>query len=159
MIIKSIAMSNRESVVQFFKEHWGSAQMIISTGIYDCDQLDGFIYKVDNTILGLLTYVVHEDSIEVISLDSIKEGHGIGTKLMNEVELFAKQIGINKITLITTNDNLNALKFYQKRGYRIMKVIQDAVSKAREVKPSIPIVGNDGIPLHDELELAKLLSK
>ena len=97
--------------------------------------------------------------IEVISLDSIKEGHGIGTNLMNEVELFAKQIGINKITLITTNDNLNALKFYQKRGYRIIKVIQDAVSKAREVKPSIPIVGNDGIPLHDELELAKLLSK
>lgn len=156
MIIKSIAMSNRESVVQFFKEHWGSAQMIISTGIYDCGQLDGFIYKIDNTILGLLTYVVHEDSIEVISLDSIKEGHGMGTNLMNEVELFANQIGINKITLITTNDNLNALKFYQKRGYRIMKVIQDAVSKAREIKPSIPIVGNEGIPLHDEL---KLLSK
>ena len=159
MTIKSIAMSNRESVVQFFKDHWGSAQMIISTGIYDCDQLDGFIYKVDNTILGLLTYVVHEDSIEVISLDSIKEGHGIGTKLMNEVELFAKQKGINKITLITTNDNLKALKFYQKRCYRIVKVIQGAVSKAREIKPSIPLVGNDGIPLHDELELVKLLSK
>jgi len=90
-------------------------------------------------------------------VDSIKEGNGIGSKLMNEVELLAKQKGINKIKLITTNDNLQALKFYQKRGYRIVRVITDAVVKAREIKPSIPLIGNDGIPLNDELELVKIL--
>lgn len=159
MTIKPITSDNRGNVIMFFKEHWGSAQMIISTGIYHCDKLDGFIYEVDGTILGLLTYTIHEDALEVISLDSMKEGHGIGSKLMQEVEQFAKQRGIHKITLITTNDNLNALKFYQKRGYRIVKVIQDAVAKAREIKPSIPLIGNDEIPLTDELELVKHLTK
>ena len=159
MSIQSITKHNRECVIQFFKQHWGSAQMVISTGIYNCDQLDGFIFEEEGEILGLLTYVIHQDAIEVISLDSIKEGLGIGSALMNEVESFAKQKGIDKITLITTNDNLHALKFYEKRDYRIVKVITDAVAKARQIKPSIPLVGNDGIPLHDELLLVKNLSK
>ena len=77
---------------------------------------------------------------------------------MHEVELFTKKSGLEKITLITTNDNLAALKFYQKRGYRIVKVIPDAVTKARKVKPTIPFIGNDDIPLHDELLLQKHLS-
>lgn len=159
MSIKPITIHNRRRVIQFFIEHWGSSQMIISSGIYHCDQLDGYIYEEDEQILGLLTYVFHKDSVEVISLDSMKEGRGIGSKLMQEVESLAKQKGTLKITLITTNDNLNALRFYQKRGYRIVKVIPDAVTKAREIKPSIPLIGNDAIPLHDELELEKILHK
>jgi hypothetical protein len=59
--------------------------------------------------------------------------------------------------LITTNDNLNALEFYQKRGYRIIEVISDAVNKARKVKPSIPLIGYKGIPLQDELRLKKFM--
>ena len=77
---------------------------------------------------------------------------------MNAVELIAKKYGIKQISLITTNDNLHALKFYQKRGYRIVKIITDAVTKARKIKPSIPLVGNDDIPLHDEIQLMKRLS-
>lgn len=157
MQVKEITDSNRKKVVEFFKQHWGSAQMIISTGIYECDQLDGFIYEMDERIVGLLTYEVRDEEIEIISLDSVKEGLGIGTKLMNELEQFAKEQGINKITLITTNDNLNALKFYQKRGYRLMKIIPEAVNFARAIKPTIPLNGNDGIPLVDELQLTKML--
>lgn len=157
MSIKPITFHNRNRVIQFFKEHWGSAQMIISSGIYNCDQLDGYIYEEDEEILGLLTYVFNEDILEVISLDSMSERQGIGSKLMQEVELLANQKGSLKITLITTNDNLNALKFYQKRGYRIVNVIPDAVAKAREIKPSIPLIGNEAIPLHDELKLEKIL--
>ena len=157
MSIKPIANHNRLSVIQFFKEHWGSTQMIISSGTFDCTQLDGYIYETDDVILGLLTYVVHEDALEVISLDSIQEGHGIGTQLMHAVEVLAKEIGLEKITLITTNDNLAALKFYQKRGYRIVTVIPGAVAEARRIKPTIPLIGNDDIPLHDELLLQKHL--
>ena len=158
-MIHSITKKNQQQVLQFFQEHWGSSQMIISSGIYDCEQLDGFIYEENEVILGLLTYVFHGQSLEVISLDSVKEGRGIGSKLMNEVEWLAKQKDIAEITLITTNDNLNALKFYQKRGYRIVQIIPNAVAKARKIKPSIPMLGNDDIPLHDELQLAKVLNE
>ncbi|WP_449443033.1 GNAT family N-acetyltransferase [Ureibacillus acetophenoni] len=129
--------------------------MVISTGIYQCDQLDGFIFEEDNEIIGLVTYVIKDHELEVISLDSIQEGKGIGTSLMEKVENVAKQKGIQIVSLVTTNDNLHALKFYQKRGYRITNVIPDAVNRARKIKPSIPLIGNEGIPLNDELILKK----
>lgn len=87
MSIKAITIHNRDRVIQFFKEHWGSTQMIISSGIYNCDQLDRYIYEEAEEILGLLTYVFHENALEVISLDSVQEGQGIGSKLMQAVEL------------------------------------------------------------------------
>lgn len=158
MMIKPITIHNRQRVIDFFKKHWGGTEMIISSGTFDCAQLDGYIYEGRDEILGLLTYVVYEEALEVISLDSIREGQGIGPQLMHGAELLAKKIGLEKITLITTNDNLAALKFYQKRGYRIVKVIPDAVTEARKVKPTIPFIGNDNIPLHDELLLQKHLS-
>ena len=117
------------------------------------------LYLEGNNYIGFIQYSIIYDRAELdyIYVDDKFRSSGIGSKLMNEVELLAKQKGINKIKLITTNDNLQALKFYQKRGYRIVRVITDAVVKAREIKPSIPFIGNDGIPLNDELELVKLL--
>ena len=131
--------------------------MIISIGTYDCAILDGYVYVEDAAILGLVTYVLHANSLEVISLDSIQEGKGIGSRLMAEVEQFALEHAIPKIELITTNDNLQALKFYQKRGYRIIHIFPNAVVEARKIKPTIPLIGNDGIPLLDELKLQKKL--
>ena len=156
-MIQPISEKNRQQVMNFFRQHWGSSQMIISSGTYDCAMLDGYVYVKGATIIGLVTYVLRGESLEVISLDSIQEGKGIGTFLMEEVEQFAKELVIPHIELITTNDNLQALKFYQKRGYRIINVIPNAVVEARKVKPTIPLIGNEGIPLLDELKLQKKL--
>lgn len=159
MSIREINEENREKVVSFFREHWGSSEMVISSGIYQCEKLNGFIFEDNKQIIGLVTYVIkdYENEIEIISLDSLIEGKGIGSALIEKVENIAKQKQIHIVSLITTNDNLNALKFYQKRGYRIISVISDAVNKARKLKPSIPLIGNDGIPLKDELILKKII--
>ncbi len=157
MNIEAIQKEKKEKVISFFKEHWGSSEMVISSGIYQCENLNGFIYEEDQQIIGLVTYVMKIDEIEIISLDSIHEGKGIGTALIEKVENLAKQKQIKIITLVTTNDNLNALRFYQKRGYRITSIIPNAVNEARKIKPSIPLTGNYGIPLNDELELNKII--
>lgn len=152
-----ITAENRPRVIDFFQEHWGSSEMVISSGVYDCSNLDGFIFEENNRILGLVTYVFHEKEVEVISLDSIVEGKGIGSCLMKEVEHFVQQQGIATISLVTTNDNLNALKFYQKRGYKLDVIFPNAVKRARKIKPSIPLVGYNGIPINDEIRLVKKL--
>ena len=87
------------------------------------------------------------------------ENQGVGSALLQQAEAFAAQHGCVTIRLITTNDNLHALRFYQKRGYQIVKVFPNAVEKARQRKPSIPLVGADGIPIRDELLLTKQLNK
>jgi len=68
-----------------------------------------------------------------------------------------KRHRLKRLTLITTNDNVHALAFYQKRGFRLERIVTDAVNVVRLEKPSIPLIGNNGIPLHDEIVLSKQL--
>lgn len=157
-MIEPITSSTRDAVRAFFIDAWGSPEMVISTGTYDCATLDGFVWSEANVIIGLLTYVIREDEIEIISLDSLQEKRGIGSALLDEVERVAKQHQLERLSLITTNDNLRALSFYQRRGWRLARIIPGAVDAARLHKPSIPVIGEHGIPLHDEIVLSKAIT-
>ncbi|PLR95224.1 GNAT family N-acetyltransferase [Bacillus sp. T33-2] len=149
---------SKDLIRNFFIQHWGSPEMIISTGIYSCDELPGYAVIDDaGKIAGLITYFFRPGECEIISLDSIEEGKGIGSSLLQAVENYAREKQAGRIILITTNDNLNALRFYQKRGYRLAEIKRNAVSVARRLKPEIPMTGNDGIPIRDEIVLEKLL--
>ncbi|MEG9295250.1 GNAT family N-acetyltransferase [Mangrovibacillus sp. Mu-81] len=151
---------HKNKIINFFTTYWGSPKMVISSGIFDCSALDGFaILNVEDQIIGMITYVLNQNECEVISLDSLEEGKGIGSSLLQKVERTAAQHKCDRVKLITTNDNLSALKFYQKRGFQLVKIHKNAVQKARELKPEIPLIGNDGIPLRDEIELEKVLKK
>ncbi|MCU7557997.1 GNAT family N-acetyltransferase [Macrococcus capreoli] len=156
-MIQAINDNNRELVIKWFKEKWGSPEMIISSGRYDCSTLPGLIYIENDVIIGLLTYVIKEKTIEIISLDSLIENKGIGTKLIMFLEQLAYKNCMLKIELITTNDNLRALKFYQKFGFRMIKIIPNAVNEAREIKPQILVIAESGIPINDEIVLEKYL--
>jgi ribosomal protein S18 acetylase RimI-like enzyme len=94
----------------------------------------------------------------LVSIDAEPSGAGIGSALLTAVESAAREAGCLSLVLDTTNDNLDALRFYQRRGYRIVAVRSGAVDEARRtLKPSIPEVGASGIPMRDELTLERPL--
>lgn len=157
LCLREIVESDREWVRAFFIEHWGSSQMVYSQGVYECDTLPGFAAFVDSEVVGVVTFALHEDACEVVSLDSLREGQGIGSALMRAVEEWAQEQSRNRVWLMTTNDNLQALGFYQKRGYELVQLLPNAVEKARKVKPQIPLFAENGIPIRDELVLEKRL--
>lgn len=158
MTVVAIWQLAQNKVLQFFTDHWGSTEMVISSGIYDCSKLDGFAYvNEDQMMIGLVTYKMRGEACDIISLDSIDGGKGIGSLLVQAVENIAIQNDCTMMTLITTNDNLHALRFYQKRGYHLVEIIQNAVELARAYKPEIPVVGEHGIPIRDEILLKKIL--
>nr|BAA21598.1 yxbD [Bacillus subtilis] len=148
----------KDLVSAFFQKHWGSPQMVISSGIYNCDELDGYgMLNDDNQIVGLITYIFEVDACEIISLDSVIENKGIGTALLEKAEEACRERNIKQIKLITTNDNIHALAFYQKRGYRLDRLFVNAVETARKMKPEIPLLADNKIPIRDELLLVKEL--
>lgn len=155
--ITAIAESDRTWLRDFWIDHWGSPQMVYSQGIHDCAELPGFVAWDSQEVAGLVTYAVHDLAVEIVSLDSLQEGKGIGSLLVAKVEELARQLGKERLWLITTNDNTHALRFYQKRGFHFCKLYPNAVEKARQLKPEIPQLGNDGIPIRDEIELEKWL--
>ncbi|WP_157065215.1 GNAT family N-acetyltransferase [Amphibacillus sediminis] len=160
MKIYAIENLPKNKMIEFFKLHWGSPEMVISSGVYDCSTLDGFaVVNEEVEIIGLITYIMRTNECEIISLDSVDKGKGKGTALVQEVEKLAMKKKCTRIKVITTNDNLLALKFYQKRGFFISKIINHAVEKARALKPEIPLIGYDGIPIRDELVLIKPLNE
>ena len=142
---------------QFWVDHWGGEVMIIHGEIYRPDQLDGFVVEEHGDWTGLITFVCKEHEMEVTSLDSLREGQGLGTKLIDLVVEEARRRKCKRLVLITTNDNLHAIGFYQKRGFQMAAIHRGAVDESRKIKPGIPKIGNHGIPLHDEIELEMVL--
>ena len=137
----------------FWIEHWSGEFIVVHGEIYHPEGLEGFIALDGNQWVGLVTYKVLGGECEIVSLDSLREGEGIGSSLIEEVVQEAKRAGCGRLFLITTNDNLEALGFYQKRGFELVRVDRGAVNRSRKMKPSIPLIGLHGIPLRDELEL------
>ena len=93
-----------------------------------------------------------EPIAELVAINAFTRGRGVGTALLDAIvsELVGR---FHTLRLTTTNDNLDALRFYQRRGFRLIALRPGAVDQARERKPSIPAQGDYGIPIHDELDL------
>ena len=137
---------------------WFSTKIVTRGRIHNADQLPGFIAVHENKRVGLIIYCLEGDECEIITLNSLIEGMGIGSALVEAIRGIAVSAGCKRLWLITTNDNLSALRFYQKKGFVLVAVYRNALEQSRRLKPEIPLVGMDGIPLRDELELELLLT-
>jgi GNAT superfamily N-acetyltransferase len=109
-------------------------------------------------LLGMLTYVPGQDwrQCEILTLHAGEQWHGTGTALVEAVGHLARRQGCTRLWVITTNDNVDALRFYQRRGFCLVRVHRGAVNRSRAgLKPEIPPAGAYGIPLRDEIELER----
>ena len=155
--IERISNETRQLVNQFFIDNWYSTDMSIRGEIIDGTKLEGFLLQENNSIIGLVTYTFFDNICEIVTLDSKRENIGVGTALLKQMENVAINNNCNKIRLITTNDNMRALQFYQKRGYFLAKLYPNAMDEVRKHKSNVPELGYNDIPLRDEIELEKNL--
>jgi len=130
--------------------------MLIRGEAIDMTRVNGFVWLEPDgvTIRGLVTYIIRDGVCEITSLDSKCENQGVGTALVELVKTRAREQGCTRLQLLTTNDNINAIRFYQKRGFDLAGVNLGAVDRARALKPEIPLVGQNGIEIHHEIEFA-----
>ena len=157
MDIQQIDQFNRERIDAFIVRQWFSMQMVIRGESIDLSMADGYHAMEGDEIIGLITYRITDNEMEILSLNSLCENKGIGTALLNKAVFKAVEIGCTKITLITTNDNLSALRFYLKRGFDMVRLYCNILEQSRKIKPEIPLFGENGIPLKHEIELERRL--
>lgn len=132
---------------------WGAAEVAVHDGVFYPANLPGFIAERAGRIAGLVTFDVRSGVLEIVTINALHQFAGIGTMLIEAVRAEAKRRGCQQITLTTTNDNVAALRFYQRRGFRLAALRPGAVDKSRLRKPEIPRAGDFGIPLRDEIDL------
>jgi uncharacterized protein YhfF/N-acetylglutamate synthase-like GNAT family acetyltransferase len=156
-IVRPAYPPDRPAVDGFLAEH--NADVVARRGeLVDARRHPALIVEADGAIDGVLTWVHDGPTMEVLTLHAANQWAGAGSALLAAARRVAEASGVRRIWLITTNDNVDALRFYQRRGYRLARVGAGAVDRSRAaLKPSIPEVGAHGIPLRDELELELLL--
>lgn len=156
--VRPLVPSDVGWVEELVRSRWGGDFVVVHDERYRPWELEGFAAESGGCPVGLITLNFRGTSCEVVTLDSLQEGRGVGGALLDAAKAQAGRRGCKRLWLVTTNDNLHALRFYQRYGLRLTALRPGAVEESRRIKPSIPRVGENGIPLRDELELEMILT-
>ncbi len=152
---------DRGYITHEMTRHWGGTQIWSRGEAYEGLELEGLIAEVDGQRAGLVTWSVLAGGFqfEVVTVSASVESAGVGEKLLDMAVAEGRRRGCSRAFLTTTNDNMRAMRFYQKRGWRLAALHRGIVDEARRRKPYIPRVGLNGIPLRDEIELELWLER
>ena len=139
----------------FIRAAWGSDIVVAHGERIVPSRLPGVVAVSEGRIVGHASYRIVVCACEITSIAADPPRRGIGSSLMEAIIVEARRSGCRRVWLTTTNDNLDALRFYQRRGFRLVALRPGAVDVARrDIKPEIPNIGTSGMPMSDELDLA-----
>ncbi len=154
--IRPTGPEDKPWIQQLMCEHWAAEFVIVHGEEYHPAGLPGFIAEIGPAKAGLITYHIAGEMCEIMTLDSLIPDRGIGGALIDAVRRAAGQAGCRRLLVVTTNNNLHALKFYQRRGFVLSALRPNAIEETRKRKP-IPLVDEAGIPIRDEIEMEMTL--
>lgn len=146
-------------VSDLMEKYWGGEPLVVRTQNFYPSKLDGILAFSENKIVGFLFFDIQDKTCEIIVLEAFDQFKGIGTTLIDKLKVIAKEKNYNRLYLTTHNDNLDALRFYQRRGFHICAIHIDSVKKGRKMKPNIPMIGDYDIPIRDEIDLELILNE
>ena len=151
--VRRAVTADLPAVEAFVVAHWGSARQVINKALVAPAAFSCFVAQRAEELIGLASFRVEGATCQLLLLNSLEPGLGMGRRLVDAVADAARGAGCRRMTVVTTNDNLPALRFYQRYGFVIHAVRPNALAAARRLKPEIPAVGVDDLPLRDEIEL------
>jgi ribosomal protein S18 acetylase RimI-like enzyme len=138
---------------EFIAAFWHSDHLVSLGNLFYPARLPGFLCADDQGLLGFVCYEIVGDTLQLLLIDSRRREQGIGTQLLALCVEKARLENCRQIRLVLTNDNLRALRFFQKRGFSLHQLHLNTMEAARRIKPAIPDKGQDGIPIRHEIEL------
>ncbi len=155
--IRKLGDEDYTELEHLLTEYWGAPRVVSKGKIREARELDGYIAVKGSVVTGLVTFIVENDECELITLNSFHRRKGLGTQLVKKVITHAKMKGCKRVFLCTTNDNTEALTFYQRRKFVFKDIYVNRIADYRPLKPEIPKTGNHGIPIRDEIEMELVL--
>ncbi len=134
---------------------WGTDALVIAGKVRATDDMSLIAAtRADGRVLGIAYYAMTEAVAllgAIVVVDASEPG--VGTMLFNAVADEARTLKLKKLRAITTNDNFEAMKFYQKRGMHFLSLFPGGMNAYRAFKPNLRSEGRHGIACRDMLEL------
>lgn len=147
---------DRSGIAGLILSDFGRSKLVAFGEEFQVESVAAIVADMEGDLAGALAYRLHGEIMQIVALATDPEWQrsGVGARLLDHAEHVARDAGSTHVAVTTTNDNLPALYFYQRRGYRLTEVVTDAISAAGEPRG---LVGFAGIPMRDEFHLVKAL--
>jgi ribosomal protein S18 acetylase RimI-like enzyme len=159
MKIVSLTSDYKEETERITAGTWGNVYVAAHHELFDLRELPCFIAVSDkHEVIGYCYYRFADNECEIMAIESVTPNNGVGSELVKTVIKVAVARNSKRIYVNTSNDNTHALRFYQRRGFTMCIVRWNEFNFLRTIKPTIPLIGDDGIPLLHEIELEILLN-
>jgi len=154
VLVREASAADRAKALELFRDVFRPAQLVSFGEAISLDDAAAFVAETDQGIAGALAWRPFDGALHILALatDPMHQRAGVGGHLVAEAELLARRQNWPRVIVTITNDNLPALYFYQRRGYRLSAVLRDSIAaQTRDQKA----IGFAGIPILDEIQLAK----
>jgi ribosomal protein S18 acetylase RimI-like enzyme len=149
MIEISLHSGSREPLASLFSEADDSESQIASYR----DLGDLLVAIEAGHVLGHAQLVETEEpgivELKSLAVREERRSQGIGAALVASAIAYCRSSEARKVQVATAAASIDALKFYQRQGFRMQRVIRDFYSSARGYRP----LQLNGIPLLDEVIL------
>ena len=155
VLVREANDADRAAARELFQRDFGRTKIVAFGEVMDIEATSALVAVMSTEPSGALAYRLLGDSLHIVALatDPMWQRSGVGAYLVAEAELLARRLRLARLIVSTTNDNLPALYFYQRRGYRLTSLVPDSVVGLTHETHS----GFAGIPVRDEIRLEKTL--
>jgi ribosomal protein S18 acetylase RimI-like enzyme len=155
VLVREATDADRAAARELFARDFGRTKIVAYGEVMDIDQMPALVAVRYADPSGALAYRLHGDALHIVALatDPMWQRSGVGGHLVAEAELIARRLNLRRLVVSTTNDNLPALYFYQRRGYRMTAFAPNSII----MHTGQEVAGFAGIPVRDEVRLEKLL--
>jgi ribosomal protein S18 acetylase RimI-like enzyme len=153
VLVREATDSDRAAARELFRQDFGRTNIVAFGEVMDIDQMPALVAVMRDEPSGALAYRLLGDALHIVALatDPMWQRSGVGGYLVAEAELMARRFKLDRVIVSTTNDNLPALYFYQRRGFRLTHLVLDSVISHTQQA----VAGFAGIPARDEIRLEK----
>lgn len=155
VFVREAIDADRPAMRLLFERDFGRTKIVAFGEVMDIDQMPALVASMSTDLSGALAYRLFGDALHMVALatDPMWQRSGVGGHLVAEAELLARRLNLQRLVVATTNDNLPALYFYQRRGYRMTVLVPDSII----AHTGQAVAGFAGIPVRDEVRLEKRL--
>jgi GNAT superfamily N-acetyltransferase len=150
-------MTDRAALEELLRLRWSDGTIFVRGRLLAPPDVEALGAYLDERLQGVVTWRVEQGTLYLLTLNNVTDRRGVGVALLDAMLEMGRRKGFPFMRAMLSNDNIPALRFYQKRGFRIVAIHSGVVDMMRALKPSIPEIGIDGIPIRDEIELEIVL--
>jgi ribosomal protein S18 acetylase RimI-like enzyme len=154
-VVRQLPERERAWLQSTLRERWPHELLVGRGRVREISELSALVAVEGGERIGLLTYVIEGEVAELVTLDALRQGAGVGASLIATFAELAQAAGARRMLAMVTNDNVRGLRYYQRLGFRLSELRTGAIEELRVHKPWIPATGQDDIPIRDEIELVR----